>query len=165
MYANCLIPLLTRPTRITRGSCTGIGNILSNNYNIYEYQVNGILKTDHYTIFHILSSKVETSTNDEHKIVRIMNPPRTQRYIEKVRNTDWSILESYQQSQTYFSKVLNIFRDTYDESFLLINVNTQYMNCLPWLTDGLKLSIKHYNKLYCTSLKYPIEYDITIYKN
>ena len=44
-------------------------------------------------------------------------------------------------------------------------IKTQYRNRLPWLTEGLKLSIKHKNKLYRTSLKHPTEYNITIYKN
>ena len=47
-----------------------------------------------------------------------------------------------------------------------MKVKTQYRNRLPWLTEGLKLSIKHKNKLYCTSLKHPTEYNInTYYKN
>ena len=96
MYANYFIPLINRPTRITRESSTLIDDIFSNNYNVNDHQVNGILKTDitdHYIIFHILSLKIEKSSNNEHKIVRMINSSRTQRYIEKVRNTDWSILE------------------------------------------------------------------------
>ena len=42
---------------------------------------------------------------------------------------------------------------------------TQYRNRLPWITEGLKLSIKHKNKLYCTSLKHSTEYNINTYKN
>ena len=166
MYANYFIPLINRPTRITRESSTLIDNIFSNNYNVNDHQVNGILKTDitdHYIIFNILSLKVEKSCNDEHKIVRIINSSRTQRYIEKIRNTDWSILESYQQCQTYFSKFLKI--NIYDDCFPVIKVKTQYRNRLPWLTEGLKLSIKHKNKLYRTSSKHPTEYNISIYKN
>ena len=168
MYANYFIPLINRPTRITRESSTFIDNIFSYNYNVNDHQVNGILKTDitdHYIIFHILSLKVEKSCNDEHKIVLIINSTRTQRYIEKIRNTDWSILESYQKCQTYFSKFLKMFKNIYDDCFPVIKVKTQYRNRLPWLSEGLKLSIKHKNKLYRTSLKHPTEYDISIYKN
>ena len=161
MYANYFIPLINRPTRITRESSTLIDDIFSNNYNVNDHQVNGILKTDitdHSIIFHILSLKVEKSCNDEHKIVRIINSTRTQRYIEKIRNTDWFILESYQQCQTYFSKFLKMFKNIYDDCFPVIKVKTQYKNRLQWLTEGLKLSIKHTNKLYRTSLKHPTEY-------
>ena len=46
----------------------------------------------------------------------------------------------------------------------MTKVKTQYRNCLPWLTEGLKLSIKHKNKLYRTSIKHSTEYNIAIYK-
>ena len=146
MYANYSIPLINCPTGITRESSTIIDNVFSSNYNVNDHQVNGIFKTDikdHYIIFHILSLKVEKSDNNEHKIVRIINSSWTQRYIEKVRNTDWSILESFQQCQTYFSKILKIYKNIYDECFPVIKVKTQYRNHLPWLTEGLNLSIKH----------------------
>ena len=125
MYANYFISLINRPTRITRESSTLIDNIFSKNHNVNDHQVNGILKTDityHYIIFHIVSLKVEKSLNDEHKIVRMINSSRTQRYIEKVKNTDWSILESFQQCQTYFSKSLKIFKNIYNECFPVIRV-------------------------------------------
>ena len=40
MYANYLIHLINRPTRITRESSTLIDNIFSNNYHVIDYQVN-----------------------------------------------------------------------------------------------------------------------------
>ena len=168
MFANYLVPLINRPTRITRESSTLIDNIFSNNYNVIDYQVNGILKTDisdHYIIFHLLSLKVEKPTNDQYQIVRVINTSRTQRYVEKIRTTDWSILESYNECQTYFSNFLKIFKNIYDECFPMTKVKTRYRNRLPWLTEGLKLSIKHKNKLYRTSIKHPTEYNIAIYKN
>ena len=64
MYANYFIPLINRPTGITRESSTLIDNTFSNNYNVNYHQVNAILKTDitdHHIIFHILSLKVEKS--------------------------------------------------------------------------------------------------------
>ena len=57
--------------------------------------------SDHYTMFHLLSLKVEKPTNDQNKIVQVINTSRAQRYIEKIRTTDWSILESYNECQTY----------------------------------------------------------------
>ena len=113
MYANYFIPLIHRPTRITRESSTLIDDIFSNNYNVNDHQVNGKLKTDvtdHYIIFHIISLNADKSCNGEPIIVQIINSSRTQRCIEKVKNTGWSILESYHQYQTYFSKFLKTFK-------------------------------------------------------
>ena len=107
--------------------------------------------------------KVEKHSNDQYKIVRVINTSRTQKYIEKIRPTDWSILESYNECQTYFPNFLKIFKNVYDECFPMTKVKTQYS--LPRLTEGIKLSIKHKNKLYRTSIKHPTEYNIAIYKN
>ena len=73
MYANYLVPLINRPTRITWESSTLIDNIFSNNYNVIDYQVNVILKTDisdHYIIFHLLCLHVEKPTDDQYKTVQ-----------------------------------------------------------------------------------------------
>ena len=46
----------------------------------------------------------------------------------------------------------------------MIRVKIQYRNRLPWLSDGLKASIKHKNKLYLLSLKHPTLYSKSKYK-
>ena len=95
MYANHLVPLINRPTKITRESSTLIDNIFSNNRNVIDYQVNGISKTDnsdHQIVLHLLSLKVEKPTNDQYKIVWMINTSRTPRYTEKIKMTGlfWS---------------------------------------------------------------------------
>ena len=95
---------------------------------LLDYQVNGISKTDisdNYIKFHLYSLKVEKPTNDQYKIVRVINTCRTQRNIEKIRTTDWSILESYNECQTYFSNFRKIFKNNYDECFPMTTVKTQ----------------------------------------
>ena len=119
MYVNYSIPLINRLTTITGESSTLIDNIFLNSLIVNDHQVTEMLETDitdNYIIFHILSLKVEKSCNDKHKVVRIIHSSRTQIYIEKVRKTDRSILESYQQCQTYFffSKFLKLFKHIND---------------------------------------------------
>ena len=57
-----------------------------------------------------------------------------------------------------------MFKSVYDESFPVIKVKKQYRNRLPWLSTGLKESIKCKNKLYRISLRHPTAYNITRYK-
>ena len=60
MFANSYLPMINRPTRVTRDTCTLIDNIFANNYSIDSHFVSGILKadiTDHYIIFHIIKDK------------------------------------------------------------------------------------------------------------
>ena len=49
--------------------------------------------------------------------------------------------------------------------FPVIKVTKRYRNRLPWLTPGLKESIKHKNKLSKISRKHPTAYDKMMYKD
>ena len=54
MYSSGLVPLITRPTRVTENSATLIDNIFTNKVVSYDESVYGILVTDisdHYPIF------------------------------------------------------------------------------------------------------------------
>ena len=85
-------------------------------------------------------------------------------YVSRIQNIDWSSLESFRHCQAYISNFLKIFKNIYEESFPLTKVKLQYRNRLPWLSDGLKASIKRKNKLYLASLKHPTLYNILKYK-
>ena len=55
MYANHLIPVINRPTRVTMNTCTLIDNIFTNEYDVKENQLHGILKNRHnWSFFTIL---------------------------------------------------------------------------------------------------------------
>ena len=167
MYANSFIPIINRPTRVTMNTCTLIDNIFINNYDVKDQQLQGILKTDisdHFILFHINHQNCQNSTDNEYKLIRIVNEARTMQYVSRNQNIDWSSLESFRHCQAYMSNFLKIFKDIYKDSFPLTKVKLQYRNRLPWLSDGLKASIKRKNKLYLTSLKHPTLYNILKYK-
>ena len=71
MYANSYIPMINRPTRVTRDTCTLIDNILTNNNSISSNFFSGILKadiTDNYILFHIIKDKdVKKDDSNEYK--------------------------------------------------------------------------------------------------
>ena len=169
MYANSYIPIINRPTRVTRDTCTLIDNIFTNDISINDNFFNGILTadiTDRYILFHIIKSNNDKNVNDnEYKIVRIINKSRINQLTEKIQNTDWSLLNSCRECQTYFSKFYTLFKTIHDEAFPLTRVKMRYRNRLPWLTDGLKKSIKYKNTLYRISLKHPTSYNISKYKD
>ena len=88
MYANSYIPIINRPTRVTRDTCTLIDYIFTNNISINDNFFNGILTadtTDHYILFHIIKSNNDKNVNEnEYKIVRIINESRINRFTEKI---------------------------------------------------------------------------------
>ena len=142
LHANSYIPIIKRPTRVTRDTCTLIDNIFTNKYNISSNFFSGILKADipgHYILFHIIKAKDgKKDDSNEYKTARIVNESRTNQFIEKIQNAYWSVLNSYRDCQTYFSKFYALFKTVYDGSFPLTRVKMRYRNRLPWLTDGLK---------------------------
>ena len=75
-----------------------------------------------------------------------------------IHDMDWSFLDSFGQWQSYFSNFLRVFKKR------LTRVKIRYRNRLPWLSDDLKASVKHKNKLYLISLKHPTLYNISQYK-
>ena len=146
---------------------TSAPNIFTNQYDVRENQLHGILKTDitdHFLLFYINCRKSPSSSDDDYKLIRITNGVRTTQYVSKIQNMDWSFLDSFSDCQSYFSNFIKVFKKIYEESFPLIRVKIRYRNRLPWLSDGLKASIKHKNKLYLLSLKHPTLYNISKYK-
>ena len=167
MYSNAYIPLINRPTRITKATSTLIDNIFTNNYDVKDSLYSGILQTDisdHHIVFHLSESDIINSQKNEYNLVRIANADRIAQYVQSIQNTDCTFLDTYQHCQYYFSKFLTKFKNIYDESFPLVRVKTQYRNRLPWLSKGMKESIKLKNKLYGISLKHPTFYNINRYK-
>ena len=113
--------------------------MFTNNYNVNDQFLQGILTTDisdHYIIFHVWD-KICPS-NDQFQLIRLINDKRMETYKRSISDTDWSILDQYENYQSYFKH---------------------------WFTVGLKESIKKKNKLYKISVKHPTAHNVTMYKN
>ena len=149
MYSNSLLPMILKPTRETEITATLIDNIFTNKYNVNDNIFQGIFATDisdHYMIFHI-SDKCAPDI-EEYQLIRLINESRMLKYKERILGTDWSILDVYDTCESYFSSFMNIFKSIYNEAFPVMKTNRKYRNRHPWLTAGLKESIKRKNKLY-----------------
>ena len=160
MHANSFIPIINRPTRVTRDTCTLIDNIYTNNYNTKNDNYSGLLTTDisdHFPVFHLSKKCSEHSINNEYKTIRIINEIKTLEFTEK--NPKHKLV-----SFEFIHNFLKLFKSMYDESFPVMRVRIKYRNRLPWLSDGLKSSIKLKNKLYRISLKHPTMYNVHKYK-
>ena len=144
---------------------TLIDNIFTNSYSVDNLLLQGLLIadiSDHHAIFHIQDKYIQE--NDQFQLIRLCNERRINEYKDSICNIDWSILDTYETCEAYFSHFLKMFKSVYDKSFPVIKVKKQYRNRLPWLSTGLKESIKCKNKLYRISLRHPTAYNITRYK-
>ena len=87
------------------------------------------------------------------------------RYRECMLNIDWNALNVYEDCETYYKHFIDKFKNVYDHVFPIIRVKKRYRNRLPWLTTGLKESIKHKNKLFKISRRHPTAHNKTVYKD
>ena len=165
MYSNSLLHMILKPTRETVNTATLIDNIYTNKYHINDNIRQGISVTDisdHYMIFHI-SEKCSPDI-EEYQLIRLVNETRMTKCKERILDTDWSVLDVYDTCESYFSSFMNIFKSIYNESFPVMKTKRKYRNRLPWLTSGLKESIRRKNKLFRISLKHPTSYNNTLYR-
>ena len=139
-------PLMNQPTRVYGESKSIIDNIFTNSLNIIR---SGILKTDfsdHYSLFCItdLNGRV-IKTKEVTK--RELSAPNFKKCSEILKTTDWDPvykLDNFEQSFKFFhDTILTIL----DDSFPTKNVKLKYDNRIPYLTNGLKQSIKRKHKL------------------
>ena len=104
-YGNSFYNRINRPTRNTQTSATLIDNIFTNDMNINEGKVSGVLTTaitDHYPIFHII--KNDKSLNEEEYIwTRKCNNENRERFITSIRAVNWDDLIPTVNAQNAFT--------------------------------------------------------------
>ena len=116
MIANSFIQIINGPTRVTRDTCTLIDNIYTNNYDIKMATTVDYLLQMTQTFFQCFIKKCsEHSVNNEYKTICITNKIKTNKFMEKSKNINWSVLDSFTDSQSYFSKFFKLFKSMYDK--------------------------------------------------
>jgi exonuclease III len=166
MYSHSLLPLITKPTRITDQTFSLIDNIFYNDVNNNNYE-NGIIYTDitdHFPIFSIKNySKVASRVPITLKI-RNYSKRNIEKFCDKLATAKWTQLFCIQNAQDAFTYFYEQYCSLYNECFPFKSYKSEYHNNKPWLSIGIKNSIKTKNKLYYLSKKYPTELNKTKYK-
>ena len=151
IYSHNLFPLITKPTRVTNHSATLIDHILTNNFGAFSSHFQGILCSsfsDHYAVFHVTSSCSENDCSDKCTIRRDMKPINVQKFVNEIQTLDWCNVSTETDAQLAYSKFHTILSEKYNRCFPLRKTKTIYHDRKPWLTVGLRESIKIKNKLY-----------------
>ena len=165
LYSASFFPLITKPTRITNETATLIDNIFCN-YSDIDNFVNGILFTDlsdHFPVF-----TINKACNEEviQKYInkRSYSQQNHNRFIQEIDEFNWDQIYNLESCQDAFTFFHTNLKSIYEKSFPLKTFKVGYLNRKPWLTTGLKNSIKVKNKLYMKSKKYKSEYLDNKYK-
>lgn len=166
LYSNSLFPLINKPTRVHLNSATLIDNIFCNQINSTEF-FNGILVTeisDHFPIF-CINKKSKICANENSSYHRNYSQRNLDNFINAISVVNWDSLIHKENSRESFTSFYQKFRKTYDNCFPIKHYKSKYNSRKPWLTFGLRKSIKIKNKLYVIFRKEPTTCNEVIYKN
>ena len=100
MFSYSLLPIITKPTRVTASSATLIDNIFTSSVS-NDQVFNGILYSDisdHFPIFHIDYSNSRVQTPFYFK-KRIYNEANKNTFSQNISNEDWSSVIDCQNPQ------------------------------------------------------------------
>ena len=166
MYSFSLFPPITKPTRVTSTSATLIDNIFCNNI-LDKQSATGILNThisDHLTIFYIDYSSNKSILPKFIK-KRCFSPENIDKFKNECDSHNSNQVLESNDPQDAFTSFHNDFINLYDKCFPNKTIKLSYHKRKPWLTDGLRKSIKHENKLYRLKMKYNTPEYCTAYKH
>ena len=82
-----------------------------------------------------------------------MRPLNAQKFINEIQEIDWTNVSIETDAQLAYRKFHKILSEKYNKCFPLRKNKTIYHDRKPWLTSGLRESIKIKNKLYVSTKK------------
>ena len=151
LYSYGMLPIITKPTRITSTTATLIDNIFTN--NCFQTHYGGLLCTDisdHLPIFSICNIRgIHRCTEKEYKYIRKYDAQNMSRFKQNLTSKNWEDVLSCQDVDVAYDLFLDMFKDSHECCFpkcrVLINKNERDK---PWLTKSLINACKKKNKLY-----------------
>ena len=163
LHSFSFLPYITKPTRLA--SKTLIDHIWVNDAII---NVSGILLTDisdHCPTFLFTKSTLITS-NTSRKKQRILSERNCARFSRAIAQMDWHNVIQKPTAQDAFTSFYQSYTQIYNSCFPYTDQTTTstYKTRKPWLTTGMKNSIRTKNKLYIKYLKSPTDNNKKIYQ-
>ena len=134
-------PLITKPTRVFKTKISILDNIYTNYPNI---SANGILKTlfsDHYSLF-CISKEKQNNKNNITVSKREFTEHNISKFNKMLSKEDWKTVYKENDASYAFLKFQNKFKMMFESCFPLKDIKINYDNRAPYLTRGLKQSIK-----------------------
>ena len=153
MYSHSFVPLINRPTRITKQSVTLIDNIFTNNYLKLCQCIQAVLVTDisdNFPVFHLNWNY--TADNSELCIAKCSNNRNRHAFSQAIQSIDWNNIYNTSNTQSAFTSFHDNICRLYNKHFPIEIIKINYSHRKPWLTDGLHQAIRTKNKLYRKNL-------------
>ena len=149
MAEHHFYPMVNKPTRVTDNTASIVDNIYSDSMIAAKIVILSCDISDHFPIFCIfnnLSIKTEKPTITKRKL----NKTNIKKLNEALKAVNWQFLDDFDR-QTAFTMFKAVIDQLFDKICPKQSFTMTYGNKLPWLTDALKKSIKHKNRLHVES--------------
>ena len=98
-------------------------------------------------------------------VTRVFNEKNKQKFREAISAVDWTEICNIPDTQNSFSHFHSVLISLQDKCFPDIRIRKKYSNRKPWLSDGLRNSIRNKNKLYHKYKKIPSVKNESSYKS
>ena len=165
-YSYGYLPNICKPTRVQNESTTIIDNIFCNEIMNY-HTISGILLTDisdHYPIFSICMDSYMKQKESVH-VIRDFSEKNIVKFQNMLTLFNWQSVIDIQDCQEAFSFFYDNFRNIFNQCFPNRQMKrNSYLARKPWLSSGIKTSIKTKNKLYVKYKQNPTFRSHQIYK-
>ena len=166
IFSFGLLPVITKPTRITDHSATLIDHIHTNLINnLYKLGIIVTDLSDHFGTFIFL--KITKSKNKTKSCQRRSFSSRNVQYFERLlMETNFTqVLENNDVNNSY-DIFINQYLKAYELAFPLkqINSKNRYVKREPWVTSGFIASTINKHKLYKKKMNNPTENNMNQYK-
>ena len=153
IFQHSLVPIVSKPTRVTKNNATLIDYITTNSFMNQE-NLTGILKTNIFDHFPIFTISVKHGLDSSDKKVttrkRIINADSIQDFRDILSEVNWENLYSISNPNDAYQYFLKVFSGIYDLVFPLktFSVKKRTLQNL-WMIKGLLKSLsKRKQKLY-----------------
>ena len=148
MFRHSWMPVINKPTRVTKNIATAIDHIFINSVTTTKFKSGNIKSdiSDHFPIFVVADYNIHIKETKERFIFRRdLSDTFVEKFKYKLRSVSWgSITDSSDTNKAYYN-----FIKIYDECFpkKKIEFKPQKYNNF-WITKGIKKSSKRKLKMY-----------------
>ena len=156
-----MIPIITRPTRITNSSATLIDNIIiSQNFcgnYISSFLVNDM--SDHLPTVCVINSLTAMTKDSVTITSRDIRPKNLKALKAQLGNQNWSYQLSDKSPSTNMEQVHEVLTTIVDKCIPICSreINPKHLRKELWLSAGIKMSIDRNKKLYAKMLRKEVD--------
>ena len=155
LIASNFLPISLLPTRITEKTSTIVDHIYyyegKNSKSSLTLSTGNLLCdiSDHLANFIIIHSHHSKQTIDERPYIRLISPKNKENFINELDKINWSdYIYGVIDPNTAYENFYDLILTAYTKSFSLIKLSRRGAKDKKWLTQGIKISSSHKNKLY-----------------